>query len=207
MDDLPLLLTHAEDFFFQPVFAVGAEILHVHRILADQFVYFRLERRGMREIILSRVRCEKTSNADAINLARRIIRWHSNNDRPLPFPRQLVPHCQRLDGRGIREAQLFVRMVHAIAEAVHAERTGVLAGAHAHPSGHSDGWNHTFKTSVHAHVHQAADVHQAFVTENHFRRSAIESKNADFHFRVVNYLPWFAELELLDDSGLWAQGQ
>ena len=40
VDDLPLLLAHAEDFITQPVLAVRAEILYVDRILADQFIDF-----------------------------------------------------------------------------------------------------------------------------------------------------------------------
>ena len=49
--------------------------------------------------------------------------------------------------------------------------------------------------------------YKAFVAEDDFRRRAVESKHADFHFRVESRLPWYRELGLLDHSGLWAQGQ
>ena len=72
-------------------------------------------------------------------------------------------------------------MVGAIAKSVHAERTRVLAGAHAHPGGDRDGRDHALQPSVNPEVHQAAQVHQALVAKDDFGCGAIEAEYADFH--------------------------
>ena len=102
-NDFPLLLIHAENFVFKPIFPVSAEILHVDRIFADEFGELGFETCGIGEIVLHSIGREKASDADAIHPARRIIRRHSNNNRFFPFSRQLIPHGQRFDGGGIRK--------------------------------------------------------------------------------------------------------
>src|SRR5215469_12681000 len=207
MDESPLLLAHFEDFIFQPVLAIGAEIFHVHGIVAHQIVDFRLERCGMGEVVLGRIGREKTSDADAVNAAWWIVRRHAHEDRALPFPRQLVPDGKSLDGSGIREAELVIGMINPVAESIHTERAGVLASRHTHPGGNRNGRNHAFEAAVDAGVHQAAEVYQPLVTKDDFGRSAVESKHTDFHFKIEQYLPSVWEQARLNDSGLWAPGQ
>ena len=102
-NDFPLLLMHAENFVFKPIFPVSAEVLYVDWIFADEFRELAFEIAWIGEIVLHSIRCEKASDADAIHPARRIIRRHSDNNRFFPFSRQLIPHCQRFDGRGVRK--------------------------------------------------------------------------------------------------------
>src|SRR6266567_686072 len=83
-------------------------------------------------------------------------------------------------------------MIGTVAESVNTKRTRVLAGAHAHPPRNGDGRNHAFQASVHAKVHQAAQVYQPFIAEDHFRYRAIQSKNANFH--LVNVALFTATL-------------
>src|SRR5207245_939854 len=98
-------------------------------------------------------------------------------------------------------------MIDAVAEAINAERTWVLAGAHAHPRRYGDWRGYAFQSPVHTSVHQPAKVYKALVAENYLRRGAIESEHANLHFRVVTFLPSSALQELLNVSGLWVQGQ
>src|SRR5207248_9783600 len=121
---------------------------YVHRILANVLINFRFETWRMREVVLSRIRSEKTSNADAIDPSWGIIRRHAYNDRPFPFPSQVVPDSERLDRGGVRETQFVVGMINPIAKAIHTQRTGVLAGTHAHPSGNGYRRNHAFQAAV-----------------------------------------------------------
>ena len=72
-------------------------------------------------------------------------------------------------------------MIRTIAETIDAQRTGVLAGAHAHPGGNCDGRNHALQPSVDSEVHQAAQVYQSLIAEDYFWGSAIQSEHADFH--------------------------
>src|SRR5438445_1206005 len=125
MHNLPLLLAHTENFIFQPIFAVGAKVFYVHRILADELINLRFETCRMREVVLSRIRSQKTSNADAIDPPRRIIRRHAYNDRPFAFPSEVVPHSERLDRGGVRETEFVVGIISPIAKAIHSERTRV----------------------------------------------------------------------------------
>src|ERR1700690_965621 len=83
----------------------------------------------------------------------------------------------------MRNAKPAVGVVRAIAEAVDAERAGILAGAHAHPRGHGDGRDHAFETSPHTLIHQAADIFQARIVEDDAGCGAVESQDADFHVR------------------------
>src|SRR5262244_1013354 len=89
MHYLPLLFAHLEDFVFEPVLAIGAEILYVNRIFADELIDLRSKRWRISEIVLRCIRREKTSDADAINPPRRIIRRHTNDNRALALSRQL----------------------------------------------------------------------------------------------------------------------
>src|SRR5690348_11997093 len=72
-------------------------------------------------------------------------------------------------------------MIRPVAEAIEAERTRVLAGAHAHPRGDGDGRDHALQPPVDAEVHQATQVHQALVAENYLWGGAVEAEHADFH--------------------------
>ena len=175
MDHLPLLFTHFENFVFEPVFAVSAEVLNINRVFADELIYLGLERCRMCEVILCGVRGEKTPNADAIYSPRRIVWRHADNDRPLPFPRELVPDSKRLDGSRVGKAELVVGIINAIAKSVYAERPRVLAGAHAHPCRNRNWRKHAFQASVNTCFHQTTKIHQALVAEDDFGGGAVES--------------------------------
>src|SRR5438067_1213636 len=98
-------------------------------------------------------------------------------------------------------------MINSITKTVHTQRSGILAGTHAHPRRHGDRRIDAFEPPINASVHQSAQIYQALVAENNLRRRAVQSEHADFHFRVTRSLPWFWEQELLNNSGLLAQGQ
>src|SRR5580700_4934309 len=87
--NLPLLTAHREDLVPEPVFPIGAEVLHIHGVLAYQFREPGLETCGISEVVLHCVRGEKTTDADTVDATRRIIWRHSDNDRLLPFARQV----------------------------------------------------------------------------------------------------------------------
>src|SRR5215467_6649557 len=98
-------------------------------------------------------------------------------------------------------------MVHPVAETIDAKRTRILAGAHAHPRRHGDGRIHALQPTIYTGIHQTTKIHQALITENDFGRGAVESENANLHFRVRMFLPSSGEPEPLNNSGLWARGQ
>src|SRR3954468_13280005 len=104
---------------FSPVFALIAKIFYVYRILVDELINFRSETCWMSEVVLSRILSQETSNADAIDPSRRIIRRHAYNDRPFPFPSQVVPNGERLDRGGVRKTEFVVGIIRPIAKAIH----------------------------------------------------------------------------------------
>src|SRR5205807_593042 len=118
----PLLPAHTENFIFQPIFAVGAKVFYVDRILADKFVNFGFKACRMREIVLSRIRSQETSNADAIDPPWGVIRRHAHDDRSFPFASKMVPDGKRLDRGRVREPKFVVGMINPIAKAIHSER-------------------------------------------------------------------------------------
>src|SRR5713226_7244311 len=172
----PLLAAHVENLFLEPVLLVGAKVFYVDRILSHQLVDLRFERGWVGKVILDRVRRKKTADADAVHPTWRIVRRHSGDDRLFAFAGQVVPNRERLDGSRVCEGELVVGMVRTIAESVDAERTWVLAGAHAHPGGNGDGRNHALQPSVDAKVHQAAQLYQSLIAKDDFRCGAIQSE-------------------------------
>src|SRR5689334_2703927 len=206
----PLLAAHVENLLLEPVFFIRAKVFHIDRILPHQFVDLRFERGGISKVVFDRVGRKKTTDADAIHLAWRIVWRHSHEDRLLAFARQLVPDSERLDGSRVCEGQLVVRMVGAIAESIDAERTRVLAGAHAHPGRDRDRRDHALQGSINPEIHQAAQVHQALIAKDDFGCGAVEAEYADFHVvratlvTVTTRLPWCRTWPLRGSSRSWA---
>ena len=83
--------------------------------------------------------------------------------------------------RELTIAEAVVGVVDAVAEAVDAERAGVLAGRHAHPGRHGDRRDDALQPAVAAGLHQAADVRQPLVAEEQLGGGAVESDDQDLH--------------------------
>ena len=137
----------------------------------------------MREDVLVGVGRQEAAHGDAVDLARRVSRRHADDDRPLPLARQLVPDGQLGDRSRRGDAQARVGVIDPVAEAVDAERAGVLAGRHAHPGRHRDRRDDALEPAVAADFHQAADVGQVVVAEEQLRGGAVETDDEDLHGR------------------------
>ena len=125
----------------------------------------------------------KQLTADAVDPARRIARRNADDDRPLPLACELVPDGRRGDRPRGGDPQALVGVVGPVAEAVDAERAGVLAGRHAHPGGHGDRRDHALQPAVGARFHQPPDVRQVVVAEEQLGSGAVEPQDEDLHGR------------------------
>src|SRR5262249_23131194 len=112
-------------------------------------------------------------------------RWeagrHADDVGALALTGDLVPDRQLTDGPRVDETERVVRVVRAVAEAVHAERAGVLAGGHAHPRRHRDWRDDRLQPSVAAARHQASKVRETLVSEENLGSRAVESDDQDLH--------------------------
>ena len=157
-DDLELRPAHREDRVAEPGLVVGAEAGDVDRVVAHQLADLVGELGGMGEDVLVGVGREEAAHGQPVDLARRVSGRHADDDRPLPLAGQVVPD-RRLGDRPRRgDAQARVGVIGPVAEAVDAQRAGVLAGGQAHPGRHRDRRDHALQPAVAAHLHQPADV-------------------------------------------------
>src|SRR5205085_360101 len=84
-DHLPMLAAHGEDLLLEPGFVVGTKTGYVSGIVSDQFCNFLFDLGRMRELVRGRIWRQKTSDADAVDFARRKTWRHTDDNRLLPF--------------------------------------------------------------------------------------------------------------------------
>ena len=179
--DLELRPAHGEDRVAEPGLVVGAEAVGVHRVVAHQLADLVRELGRMREDVLVGVGREEAAHGQPVDPARGVSRRHADDDRPLPLARDVVPDGRLGDRPRRGDPQAGIGVIGPVAEAVDAQRAGVLAGRHAHPGGDRDRRDHALQPAVAAHFHQPADVRQVLVAEEQFRRGAVEAQDEDFH--------------------------
>ena len=178
---LELGAAHGEDLVAQPGLVVASETLHVDRIVAHELADLFRELGRVREDILVGIRRQETAHADAVDPPRRVAGRNSDDDRSFALTREMVPDGRRRDRSRRRDFQAVVRVIGPVAEAVNAERAGVLTGRHAHPGGNGDRWDHALQASVGPGFHQPPDVRQVFVAEEKLGSRTVEPQYQDFH--------------------------
>ena len=135
----------------------------------------------MCEDILVCIGRQEAAHGDPVDPPRGIAGWDADDDRPLSLAGELVPDGRLGDRSRGGDAQAAVGMVEAVAEAVNAERAGVLAGRHAHPGGDGDRRDDALEPAVSAHLHQAPNVRQVLEAEEQLRGGAVEPQDEDLH--------------------------
>ena len=183
-DNLEVLPGHREDLLPEPLLVVGAEVFHVHRIVADEAGDLVLDVAGANVLIPARVGGEEAADRQAVDFSRREVGRNADDVRPVALPADLVPDGQFADGRRVDNSHLTVGMIGPVAEPIDSERPGILAGGHAHPRRYGDRRQNAFQTAVAANLHQPAEVVQAFIREQDLGGGAVEANDEDFHSSV-----------------------
>ncbi len=182
MDDFPLLATHFEYLFFEALLVVGAEVGDVDGIVtAGDLDDLGFQLGGMGELVFGGVGSEEAADADAVDLARGEVGRDADDDGLFAFAGEVVPDGHGLDGGGVGELEISVAVVSAVAKAVDAEGTGILAGGHAGPGGNGDGRDGGLEAAVGSDFHEATNVDEARVVEDHIGRGTVKTENTDFH--------------------------
>ena len=146
--DLELSPAHGEDLVAEPGLVVGAEALDIDRVVAHQLADLVRELGRMSEDVLVGVGRQEAAHGEPVDPARGISRRHADDDRPLPLAGELVPDGRLGDRPRRGDPQARVGMIDPVAEAVDAERAGVLAGRQAHPGGDRDRRDHALEPAV-----------------------------------------------------------
>src|SRR5712692_5783261 len=186
-DNFPVLAAHREDLFAKPAFVVGAETGNVHGVVADKSANLVANLRRVGELVLHGIGREEAADADAFDGARGIARRQTHDNRAFAVGGEVIPDGRLGDGAGVHETEAAVSAVGAIAEAVHAERTRILAGGHAHPGRNGDWRDNALEAPPGAHAHQTAKILQAGVAEDDVGGGAVEAENADFRMRNAGH--------------------
>src|SRR5688572_6772067 len=90
----------------------------------------------------------EAAHTDAVDLTGWIGGGDTYKDSPPALARYLVPEGQFSDRTRVDYVETTIGMVTPIAEAVHAERAGILAGRQTHPGRDSDGRNHALQLAI-----------------------------------------------------------
>ena len=178
---LEMLPAHRIDFVAQPIFAIGAESLHVYRIISHQLVDGVPNTGRMRILILLRVGSQEAANRNPVDLARRKRGRHADDDGPSTLARNLIPNRQFLNRLGVDKAQTRIGVIGAVAKAVDAERARILAGGHTHPRRHRNGRDDALHSAPAAHLHQPPEIGQTLVAKQQRRCGAIQSQHENLH--------------------------
>ncbi len=183
-DDLELRPAHGEDRVAEPGLVLGAEARGVHRVVAHQLADLVGELGRVREDVLVGIGREEAAHGQPVDLPRGIAGRHADDDRPLPLAGQVIPDGRLGDRPRRGDAQARIRVVRAVAEAIDAQRAGILAGCQAHPGRHRDRRDHALQPAVAAHLHQPPDVGQVLVAEEQLGRGTVEAQDEDLHDRI-----------------------
>ena len=178
-DHLEVLVGHGVDLLLQPVLAMGAKAAHVDRVVSDQLGDPLLNEGRVGVGAAGGVGSQETAHADALHPPGRIGRGHADDVRAAALTGHLVPDGRLQDGSGVGEAETVIGVVRPVAKAVHAQRSGILAGGHAHPGGNGDGGYHALQPAVAAPGHEPAKVGESFVPEEDLGGGAIEPDHQD----------------------------
>ena len=186
---LEKVLGHAEaprrhflDLLEQRILLVGAKVVHVDHVAADELFDLRLELRRMRELARRGVGREEAGDHRAVDLRDRIGLRDADDDHRPAAVRQQVPHAGHTHGARIREGERFVRVVAPVAEAVEAERARTTRGCHHRPGRHGDRRLAAPEDAVGAPLGQRAKVGEGVepAVEHPLRRSAVEPDDEGF---------------------------
>jgi hypothetical protein len=169
------LVGHLVDLPEQVVLVVGAEVRAVELVLADDPLDLAREQRRVGERALARGR-QEAADEHAVERPRRVGAGDADHDRGLAVARRHVPQPRRADRRAVGHAQVVVRVVDAVAEAVDAEVAGRAARHHAAPRRHRDRRVDRAQAPVTAARHQARERRQlvAPAVEHERRLGAVE---------------------------------
>ena len=116
------LLGHLLDLVEQAILVVGAEVLDVDEIVADDLLDLVLQLRRVRVPARPRVRGQEAGDERSVDAAGRIGLGHAEHDHVALLRREDVPDARHPHGAGVGEDELVVRVVAPVAEAVEAER-------------------------------------------------------------------------------------
>src|SRR5262249_52369234 len=128
-----VLAAHGVDLALEPALVIGAESLDVDGIVADEPFDLAAGLGRMGVAAFRRIGGEEAAAREAVDLAGRIAWRNADDDRTFPLACHLVPEGEFADRAGADDAELVVRVIDPVAEAVNAQRARVLAGRHAHP--------------------------------------------------------------------------
>ena len=177
---------HLVDLAEEVVLVLGPEVLAVEDVFADRLLDLASEHGRVRVSALDRRR-EEAADQDAVQRPRWVGPGHAEHDRRMPRARDEIPEAGRLDRVTVRDEERVVRVVGAVAESVHAEVAGRLAGHHAGPGGHGDRRDHGGQPSVGAALHEPCDRRQlgAPALEHEGRLGAVEADDHDLGCGLV----------------------
>jgi hypothetical protein len=120
LDEREALLRHLVDLVEDALLLIGAELLHVEDVLADELLHLPLERRRVRVGAL-RVRGEEAGHHLPVHRPRGVGLGDAHQDHVLAGLRQEIPDTRLLHARRVGDHELLVGVVAAVAEAVEAE--------------------------------------------------------------------------------------
>src|ERR1700733_10398075 len=121
----------------QPFFLVGAKALDVNHVIPNQALHLWTE--GVRIGVLALGSgSQKTTDQMAAQRLYRISRGRPDDDGFFTFAAENIPDRLFRDARRVRQRELAVAVLAAVAEAVNSQLPGIPASYHAHPGWHSD---------------------------------------------------------------------
>ena len=122
----------------QAVLVLGAEVLDVDHVVADDLLDLVLQLGRIRVAARPRVGGQEARDHLAVDAARRVGLRDAEHDHVALPRREDVPDAGHAHGARVGELELVVRVVAPVAEAVEAERARAPRGRHHRPGRHGD---------------------------------------------------------------------